>query len=174
MNYTIEHIDDIRVLYNGQGNHDKIYVVVTCRSDEWPEKWYVKGLYRPRTRAKYNLSEIFQGYLKSQALSTSTYTVREKLKKGYSEIVDDRLNENLGFPTTKADLLNELQDLISDAPKSRAEKLDEYECLDDLGIQGQFIPGMHYMGKTDTQDNLHMVNDDGQSVVVDKDNFRKV
>jgi len=174
MNYVIEHIDDIHVLYNNQGNHDKIYVVVTCRSDDWPERWYVKGLYRPRTRDTYSHSEIFQGNIKYQAIATSTHTVSEKLKKGYYEITDDRLNEHLGFPATKADLLNELQDLISDTPKSRSEKLDEYECVDDLGMPGQFIPGMRYMGSIDHNGKLHMVNDDGKSVVVDRDNFRKV
>ena len=174
MNYTIEHIDDIRILYNGKGKHDKIYIVVTCRNDEWPEQWYVKGLYRSRTRAKYNLSEIAQTQSKPFAMISANATVMEKIRKGYEELMDDRQNTYMGFPTTKALLLSELQSMLSNGQPTVEPHLEEYECIDDLGAKGQFIPEMHYMGKTDAQGKLHMVNDNGQSVVVDKDNFRKV
>ncbi len=174
MTYTIEHIDDIHVLYNGNGNHDKVYIVVVCRNNEWPEQWYVKGLYKPRTRKRYNLSNISQANFKIKAVSSAASTVLEKIRKGYLELTDDSQNGFMGFPSTKAELLNELQTLLSGGQPSENTRLEEYECIDDLGIRGKFIPGMHYMGNTDEKNRLHMVNDDGKSVIVDPDNFQKI
>lgn len=175
MNYTIEHIDDIHILYNNQGKHDKIYIVLVCRSDEWPEQWYVKGLYRPRTRAKYNLSEITQRSVKESAKHAALAIVDEKIRKGYRVVADDNSNTHLGFPATKSALALDLQNLISGVMKSPDVKLDEYECVDDLGMPGQFIPGMRYMGKLDASGVLHMFNDNNKSVIIPlKDNFQKV
>lgn len=173
MNYVIEHIDDIRILYNGKGKHDKIYIVVTCRNDDWPEQWYVKGLYRPRTRAKYNLSEITQTQSKVSAMRSADGTVMEKIRKGYEELMDDRQNTYMGFPATKSALLTKLQSILSEGQSPANEQLEEYECVDDFGTKG-FIPWMRYMGSMDNNGKLHMVNDDGKSVIVDRDNFRKV
>ena len=174
MNYTIEHIDDIRILYNGKGKHDKIYIVVTCRSDEWPEQWYVKGLYRARTGVKYNISEIDLTQSKAFAMRSANDTVMEKIRKGYEELTDDRQNTYMGFPVTKSALLTKLQSILSDGQTNDQTRLDEYECIDDFGTKGQFIMGMHYMGTLDDNFRLHMVNDDGKSVIVDRDNFKKV
>ena len=173
MNYVIEHIDDIRILYNGKGKHDKIYIVVTCRNDDWPEQWYVKGLYRPRTRAKYNLSEITQTQSKVSAMRSADGTVMEKIRKGYEELMDDRQNTYMGFPATKSAFLTKLQSILSEGQSPANEQLEEYECVDDFGTKG-FIPWMRYMGSMDNNGKLHMVNDDGKSVIVDRDNFRKV
>lgn len=178
MKFKIDHIDDINVLYNGKGKHDKIYIVVVCHDDDWPSRWYVKGFYRARSAKSFRLSDIKDGIESPDfAFQIAGGTIQSKHDKGYDHVWDAEYGR-MGLPMTKPALLTELESVLNKTgPSDRnINGTTQYECIDDFGVDGVFIPGFRYMGMPCEHDanKLIMLNDLNEPVEVDSDLFKKI
>ena len=177
---------DVTVLYNGNGKHDKLYIVATLCYTESPEMCDILGFYKARTATRWNVSFIEKEILYQNSLFTHQRAVAKKTIKGYEIKLEDKellslgvdplvvLSKSLGQIGSRLRMPVESEN--GTAVQAEAPAKHEFECVDDFGVKGQFIIGCVYLGRTYLADvsKLEMENDNGQTMIVDRELFKLV
>ena len=167
--------EDLVVLYNGNGKHDKIYVI--ARMKDFSGKYHLYGFYKARTAKAFRWTLLASEYDPVKLHNSFSYTYRQKIQKGYERIQSDGDLKNLGLENLQS-LAKRLTDLaysgkeLSAGEASTGEEVEisDYECLDDFGFQGVFAIGCLYPGYW-RGSKLTILDDDKKPHEVDSDNF---
>lgn len=178
-NLKISHPDEnLSVLYNGNGNHDKIYAIALMKDFEG--QYHIYGFYKARTAKTFRWTKVatHQGHVEAR---TEFVSLRlKKTQKGYVEVKTDKNLKKLGLEDFQT-LAARLESLAATGSELNGEtavegkevELSDFECLDDFGFQGIFAIGCWYSGYWDGS-SLFMLGDDGKPRKVDPDNFATV
>jgi len=183
MSFKITNVDPsvgrvATVLYNNNGNHDKIYILTVVETGAFPTSYALKGLYKARTASKFNISTIEESSDAYYLGRTELKKRQEKLDKGYHVVLEKDF-EGLGLPPTYGALITALETALNGTQPAKgkgrgAAEAIEFECVDDFNLSGAFLVGCHYKGWKIGNHKLLVEDDAGEKHQVDEDQFSRV
>lgn len=179
---------DVTVLYNGNGKHDKLYIVATLCYTDSPDVCDILGFYKARTATRWNVSFIEKEMLYQDSIFAHQRAVAKKTSKGYGIKLEDKellslgvdplvvLSTSLGQIGSRLRMSGDSANDENSSVQAEAPANHEFECVDDFGVKGHFIIGCIYLGRTYQTDvsKLEMENDNGQTMIVDRELFKLV